>query len=67
MVLEQLKCAATDWRPLIAEWGEINVNIMGVALSEAMSGEKSINDALNEAADKTREVMDRSGYYMWTK
>ncbi len=67
VVLEQLECAATDWRPLIAEWGEINANIMGVSLSEAMSGEKSINDALNEAADKTRDVMQRAGYYGWTK
>jgi multiple sugar transport system substrate-binding protein len=67
VVLEQLDCAATDWRPLIAEWGEINANIMGVSLSEAMSGEKSINDALNEAADKTRDVMQRAGYYGWTK
>jgi multiple sugar transport system substrate-binding protein len=67
VVLEQLDCAATDWRPLIAEWGEINVNVMGVALSEAMSGEKGIQDAMNEAADKTRDVMNRSGYYTWTR
>jgi multiple sugar transport system substrate-binding protein len=67
VVLEQLDCAATDWRPLIAEWGEINVNIMGVALSEAMSGEKGIQEAMNEAAEKTRDVMNRSGYYTWPR
>jgi len=67
VLLEQLKCAATDWRPLIAEWGEINVNVMGVALSEAMSGEKGIQEALDEASAKTRDVMNRSGYYTWAR
>ena len=67
VVLEQLECANTDWRPLIAEWGEINVNVMGVALSEAMSGEKGIQEAMDEAADRTRDVMNRAGYYTWTR
>jgi hypothetical protein len=32
-----------------------------------MSGEKGIQEALNEAAAKTRDVMSRAGYYTWTK
>ena len=45
----------------------MDVNVMGVALSEAMSGEVGIQDALDDAASKTRDVMNRSGYYTWAR
>ncbi len=63
VILEQLECAEPDWRPLVAQWDEMNVNVLGVALSEAMSGEKGVQEALDEAAVKLREIMDREGYY----
>jgi multiple sugar transport system substrate-binding protein len=65
VLLEQLKCAATDWRPLIPEWGAINAPILGVKISEFSTGDKSAQQALDEAAELIREEMARSGYYSW--
>ena len=63
IIRKQLKCANTDWRPLISEWGEINVKILGKSLSEILIGSKEIKPALKEAAEKTKLLMERSGYY----
>jgi multiple sugar transport system substrate-binding protein len=65
VLLEQLKCADTDWRPLIPEWGAINAPILGVKLSEFATGQKDAQTALDEAAKLIREEMERSGYYAW--
>ena len=63
VLLEQLKCANTDWRPLIPEWGAINAPILGVKLSEFATGQKDAQTALDEAAQLITEEMTRSGYY----
>ncbi len=63
VLLEQLKCADTDWRPLIPEWGAINAPILGVKLSEFATGQKDAQTALDEAAVLIREEMARAGYY----
>jgi multiple sugar transport system substrate-binding protein len=63
VLLEQLKCANTDWRPLIPEWGAINAPILGVKLSEFATGQKDAQTALDEAAQLITEEMARSGYY----
>jgi multiple sugar transport system substrate-binding protein len=63
VLLEQLKCANTDWRPLIPEWGAINAPILGVKLSEFATGQKDAQTALDEAAELITEEMARSGYY----
>lgn len=47
--------------PLIAEWGEVS-NILWPALQSAILGDESTEDALNEAADEVREVMEDAGY-----
>jgi multiple sugar transport system substrate-binding protein len=62
-LVEQLECAATDWRPLIPEWGAINAPILGVKLSEYTTGQKPAQQALDEAATLIREEMTRAGYY----
>ncbi len=67
VLLEQLKCAATDWRPLIPEWGAINAPILGVKLSEFATGQKDAQTALDEAAVLIREEMARAGYYDTTE
>jgi ABC-type glycerol-3-phosphate transport system substrate-binding protein len=54
-----------DWRPLIAEWGALNAPILGVQLSEFVTGQKTAQEALDEAARLIREELTRSGYYNW--
>ena len=62
MLREQIKHADPDWRPIIAEWDEINVNMLGVAVHQALTGKKTPEQALNDAAPKVTEVMKRGGY-----
>ncbi|MEM9230647.1 MAG: extracellular solute-binding protein [Pseudomonadota bacterium] len=47
--------------PLIAEWGEVS-SILWPALQSAILGDVSPEDALNDAADEVREVMEDAGY-----
>lgn len=62
---EALKFADADWRPLLPVWtGEIKAKV-GATLSDAMTGQKSVADALDELAPRVREIMDRAGYYEW--
>jgi multiple sugar transport system substrate-binding protein len=48
--------------PLIPEWSEIK-EALGIALTQAVAGEKSIQNALNEAAGKVEQIFERGGYY----
>ena len=59
---EALKYSNPDWRPVIAEWDEINIQVLGVAVSEALTGKKSAEEALNGIVGKTTEIMKRGGY-----
>ncbi|MCC7205829.1 MAG: sugar ABC transporter substrate-binding protein [Anaerolineae bacterium] len=65
VIAEQLECANVDWRPLIAEWGALNAPILGVQLSEFVTGQKTAQEALDEAARLIREELGRAGYYNW--
>ena len=65
VTLEQLECANADWRPLIPEWPALNAPILGEEISAALTGQKSIEDALNDANDRMREELARAGYYSW--
>ncbi len=60
---QQLEYANPDWRPIIAEWDEININVLGVAVSEALTGKKTPEEALNGIVPKVTEIMQRGGYY----
>jgi multiple sugar transport system substrate-binding protein len=62
---EAFNYAAYDWRPLIAEWGELNAPTFGVAMSEAMTGEKSIKQAFADIKPRVIEIMTKAGYYSW--
>lgn len=65
VIAKQLECANVDWRPLIAEWGALNAPILGVQLSEFVTGQKTAQEALDEAARLIREELTRAGYYNW--
>jgi len=65
VVLAQLECANADWRPLIPEWGALNAPILGVYISEYVTGERTLDDAMSAAAEEIRAEMDRAGYYTW--
>ena len=66
VVLEQLECADPDWRPLIPEWPAMNAPILGEEISAALTGQKTIEEALNSANERIRELLEREGYYSWT-
>ena len=67
VLAEQLKYADPDWRPIIPEWGEINVQFMGVAISEVLTGQKSPEEAMNAIMGPIRDIMEKAGYYSWRK
>ena len=59
---QQLQYSDPDWRPIIPEWDEINIQALGIAVSEALTGKKSAEDALNGMVPKVRDIMKRGGY-----
>jgi multiple sugar transport system substrate-binding protein len=65
VLLEQLECANVDWRPLIPEWGALNAPILGVYVSEYVTGVKTAEEAMAAAAAEIYAEMERAGYYGW--
>ena len=65
VIQEQLPCADPDWRPLIPEWNELNIDVLGQALTEVITTDKPIQPIMDAAADKARAIMEREGYYVW--
>ena len=59
---EALKYSAPDWRPIIAVWDKINVQALGVGISEALTGKKSAEDALNGMVGPVTQIMREAGY-----
>ena len=60
--VEALKYSNPDWRPIIPVWDKINVQALGVAISEALTGKKSAEDALNGAVPQVNDIMREAGY-----
>jgi multiple sugar transport system substrate-binding protein len=60
--VEALKYSNPDWRPIIPVWDKINVQALGVAISEALTGKKSAEDALNGAVPQVTAIMREAGY-----
>ncbi|HYG06325.1 MAG TPA: extracellular solute-binding protein [Stenotrophomonas sp.] len=60
---EQLQYSNPDWRPIIPEWDEINVQALGIAVSEALTGKKSPQQALDDVVPKVSDIMRRGGYF----
>jgi len=65
VILEQLPCADPDWRPLIPEWNELNIDVLGQALTEVITTDEPIQPIMDAAAEKARAIMEREGYYGW--
>jgi multiple sugar transport system substrate-binding protein len=62
VLAEQLKVANADWRPIIPEWGQINGPLLGTAINQALTGQKTPEQAMNDIVEPVREVMIRAGY-----
>ncbi|HRK18286.1 MAG TPA: extracellular solute-binding protein [Hyphomicrobiaceae bacterium] len=60
---ECLKIANPDWRPIINEWTEISEKVLGVHLSEIITGKAEIKPSMTEAAAKIKAICERAGYY----
>jgi multiple sugar transport system substrate-binding protein len=60
---ECLKIANPDWRPIINEWTEISEKVLGIKLSEIITGKEPIKPAMEKAAADIKTIMTRAGYY----
>lgn len=63
VLAEQLPYADPDWRPITKEWGEINAQLLGVAINQALTGEKPPEEAMQSIVEPVRAIMERGGYY----
>lgn len=59
---EALKYANPDWRPIIPVWDQINVQALGVGISEALTGRKSAQAALDALVAPVTQIMRTAGY-----
>ncbi len=59
---EALRYSAPDWRPIIAVWDKINVQALGVGISEALTGKKTAEVALNDLVAPVTQIMREAGY-----
>jgi multiple sugar transport system substrate-binding protein len=59
---EALKHSNPDWRPIIAVWDKINVQALGVGISEALTGKKTAEAALNDLVAPVTAIMREAGY-----
>ena len=66
-VLENIKYANPDWRPIIPEWPEISMQYLGTAVHEAITGKKAPEKAMNDIREPVRKIMENAGYYSWKK
>jgi len=62
VMVEQIKYADPDWRPIIPEWREINQTI-GVAVNQVLTGEKTPKAAMDGIVQPIKDIMQRAGYY----
>jgi multiple sugar transport system substrate-binding protein len=60
--IEALKYSNPDWRPIIPVWDKINVQALGVGLSEALTGKKSAQQALDDMVPQVMAIMREGGY-----
>lgn len=59
---EALKYSDPDWRPIIPVWDKINVQALGVGISEALTGKKTAEAALNDLVPQVNAIMREAGY-----
>ncbi|WGH79256.1 ABC transporter substrate-binding protein [Jannaschia ovalis] len=61
---EALQYADPDWRPIIPAWGRINADI-GTTMSQVLTEDLDVQEALDGIAERTRALMEEEGYYLW--
>ncbi|MGR3467783.1 MAG: ABC transporter substrate-binding protein [Shimia sp.] len=61
---QALEDADPDWRPIIPAWGRINADI-GTTLSQVLTEDLDIQEALDGVAERTEALMEEEGYYLW--
>jgi multiple sugar transport system substrate-binding protein len=66
-ILENLKYANADWRPLIPEWPEISMQHIGIALHEAITEKKTPEKAMADVVEPVKKILEKGGYYTWKK
>jgi len=59
---EALKYANPDWRPIIPVWDQINVQMLGVGISEVLTGRKPARTALDQMVEPVTQLMRSAGY-----
>ena len=59
---EALKYSNPDWRPIIPVWDKINVQALGIGISEALTGKKTAEAALNDLVAPVTQMMREAGY-----
>jgi len=59
---EALKYVNPDWRPIIPIWDVIDIQVLGVGISEALTGKKTAEAALNELVAPVTRMMREAGY-----
>ena len=59
---EQLRYADPDWRPLIAQWDDINTGPLGSAVFQGLTGTKVPSQALHDIVPRVKEIMATGGY-----
>lgn len=67
VIADQLPCADPDWRPLIPEWNELNIDVLGQALTKIITSDDPVQPILDEANEKARAIMQRENYYTWAE
>ena len=65
VVRDQLPCADPNWRPLIPEWNELNIDVLGQALNKIITTDDEIQPIMDAANEQIRAIMEREGYYTW--
>ncbi|QUW21263.1 extracellular solute-binding protein [Sporosarcina sp. Marseille-Q4063] len=58
---QALEQADGNYRPLLPEWGEIG-DIIAIEVNSVTSGNKSAENALEDANNKVKETLKRNGY-----
>lgn len=61
---EALEFADPDWRPIIPAWGKINADI-GTTMSQVLTENLDVQQALDGIAERSRALMEEEGYYVW--
>ncbi|CAN7304566.1 ABC transporter substrate-binding protein [Acidovorax sp. LjRoot117] len=62
MLSRSIGDANPNWRPIIAQWDEINTDVLGKSIHDVIAGRQPAEAALNDAAQAVKKIMQREGY-----